>query len=232
MSIESDVQRAYVGDRIELIEVDASVFGGGVHRFVRDTDSGQPVLWQGNLYMPLAYVAEGFETNGQGRLPRPKMLVCHLNTSLIALVKMYDDLLGAVVIRWRTFKDYLDNGPQADPNVHFPPDVYVIDQKVDQDDQSIEWELAASIDQEGKKLPGRQVTRDACPWRYRKWTGEAFDYDKVLCPYDGNEYFDDLGNACAASEDKCGKRKSDCKLRFGTAALPFGGFTGVGRARR
>lgn len=231
MTIESDVQKSYPGDFIELFDLDASAFGGGVHRFVRDTDSGQPVLWQGNLYMPLAFEADGFEMNGQGSLPRPKLRASHLNTTLMALVAEHDDLLGTVVTRWRTFTRYLDNGPDANPDIHFPPDVYVIDQKTGQDNVSIEWELAAAMDQEGRKLPGRQVLRDICSWRYRQWTGSAFDYAEAACPYTGTDYFDDLGNACAASEDRCGKRLSDCKLRFGAGVLPFGGFPGVARSR-
>lgn len=231
MTIESRVQKSAPGALIELFDLDASAFGGGVHRFVRDTDSGQPVLWRGNYYMPAAILAEGFETNGQGRLPRPQILVCHLNTALMALVAQHDDAIGAVVTRWRTFTDYLDNGTDPDPNVYFPPDVYVIDQKTDADKEAIEWELAAAMDQEGKKLPGRQVLRDVCGWRYRAWTGSAFDYAEAICPYTGNDYFDELGNVCAASEDRCGKRLSDCQLRFGTGPLPYGGFPGVARAR-
>lgn len=45
----------------------------------------------------------------------------------------------------------------------------------------------------------------------------------------GAKFFDQNDNEVATSaEDRCGKRLTSCKLRFGTRALPFGGFPSAG----
>ncbi len=44
-----------------------------------------------------------------------------------------------------------------------------------------------------------------------------------------SQYFDqDDRIVLTAAEDRCGKRLTSCKLRFGTRALPFGGFPSAG----
>jgi len=46
---------------------------------------------------------------------------------------------------------------------------------------------------------------------------------------EGNEFFILDPEDYATAEDKCGKRLSSCRIRFGaTAELPFGGFPGIG----
>ncbi|NDV19995.1 phage minor tail protein L [Pseudodesulfovibrio sp. JC047] len=229
--INSDVQKASPGNLVHLFDIDATGIGGDVYHFVKATDQGQPVRWRGNVYMPLDFEGEGFEVNGQGSLPRPTLRVSHIKTALLGVVRESGDLLGAEVTRWRTFSKYLDGGPQADPNVHFPPDIYNIDRKIVQNKVFIEWELAASMDQEGKKLPGRQILRDTCTHIYRRWTGCAFDYSKATCPYTGGGCFDRAGKPCLEGEDQCGKRLSDCELRFPHQPLPTRAFPGVARTR-
>jgi phage-related protein len=45
----------------------------------------------------------------------------------------------------------------------------------------------------------------------------------------GAKFFDQNDSEVATSaEDRCGKRLTSCKLRFGTRALPFGGFPSAG----
>ena len=88
------------------------------------------------------------------------------------------------------------------------------------------------MDQEGCQLPGRQFIKDYCTFIYRTYdaaTG-AFDYTNASCPYTGTTYFDAQGNAMnIAMHDRCGKRLSDCKKRFGERnKLYFNGFPGIG----
>lgn len=231
MTLSSDSQRSAPGKIVELYDLDATAIGGAVHHFVKDTDFGEPVVWRGNAYAPLQFEADGFETNGQGTLPRPTLRVCHINTAFVATVYEFNDLVGATVTRWRTLAHYLDNGTQANGEEYYNLDIYKIDRKSGQNKVYIEWELAAPMDQEGKKIPGRQVVRDACGKIYRVWDGSAFDYRRATCPYTGSVSFDASGNVTTAAGDKCGKKVSDCKRRFGKGPLPFGGFPGVARVR-
>lgn len=227
MTLSSHVQKSSLGERVELFDLDASTIGGGVHHFVNGTSNDSQVLWQGRIYMPRAIKAEGFEVNGEGTLPRPKLTVSHINSAFEAVVREFGDLVGATVVRWRTFSKFLDNGSHPDSNAHFAPDIYVIDCKSAANKIFIEWELAAALDQEGKKLPARQVLQSVCCHRYRHWDGVTFSYDAATCPYSGVGYFDRLGQPTSAPSDCCGKRLSDCKIRHPNQTLPFGGFPGV-----
>lgn len=238
MTIEADVQSSAPGVRVELFDVDLTPLGGDVLRFVGGTLPGanpgeyQAVRWRGNTYMPAPFEATGFEVNGRSALPTPSLRIGS-SRQLTALLRQFGDCVGMKVTRWRTFSKYLDGQAQADPNAHFPPDVFLVSRKVSQNKVYTEWELAAEMDQQGKKLPARMILRDTCLWNYRFWDAEAgaFDYSSALCPYTGAAYFDRAGLACTAAQDNCGKRLSDCVLRFGSSSLPTSAFPGVSRAR-
>ena len=90
------------------------------------------------------------------------------------------------------------------------------------------------MDQEGRKLPGRQVLKDACTHIYRFPDGMGdFDYTNATCPYVGTDYFEATGASTNdPALDKCGKKLSDCRLRFGQhGVLPTRAFPGVARVR-
>ena len=69
------------------------------------------------------------------------------------------------------------------------------------------------------------VLRDSCVHTYRYWVGTKFQYKEVACPYVAEVYFKKNGEPTMdPAEDSCGKRLSDCKLRFGVeAVLPRNG---------
>jgi len=238
VTIHTDAQSPTPGTLVALFDVDLSSLGGEVQRFVGGTlpgntpDAQQPMRWRGNTYMPAPFEASGYETSGRSALPTPTLRMGS-SRQLTALLRRFGDCVGVEVTRWRTFSKYLDGQPQADPNAHFVPDVFLISRKVAQNKVFTEWELAAAMDQQGKKLPARQILRDTCLWSYRHWNAEtaAFDYTVAACPYTGTAYFNRAGQACTAAQDYCGKRLSDCVLRFGDAPLPTSAFPGVSRAR-
>lgn len=190
----------------------------------------QRVRYQGFDYEPLPIEADGFAWTGRGAPPRPKLRVSNIGGIFGPLLLHYNDLIGARLTRIRTFRRFLDGQPQADPFAHFQPDVWRVERKVRHDHQSIEWELASVLEQEGRKLPARQMLRDVCTHVYRRWTGDAFDYSGATCPYIGDDCFDETGTATTQDKDRCGKRLSDCQIRFGQGAiLPTRAFPGIGR---
>jgi lambda family phage minor tail protein L len=157
---------------------------------------------------------------------------------ITALNAQLQDLVGAKVVRKRTFARYLDGQPEADPTAEFPDDVYFVERKAKDAGGVIEYELAGVYDMEGVVLPRRQVISNVCPaWvRYRKWDPAAgsFDYSEAGdCGYTGAAMFDRLDQPVEdPAQDVCGRRLSSCKKRFGeNAQLSFGGFTGAGRFR-
>lgn len=227
-TITSEVQKLAPSAIIELFELDATSVGAGVLRFHAGTNSlRQPVVWQGLEYTPYPVEATGFDMNGQGSIPRPKLRVSNQLSAITVLLLQHEDLIGAKFTRKRTLAKYLDavNFPggmnaTADDEASFPDDIYFVDRKVAETRDVVEFELASSLDLQGVQLPRRQIIQNICVWVYRG--GE--------CGYTDTRYFKaDDTSTTVAGEDKCGKRLSSCKARFGAQnSLPFGGFPGAG----
>lgn len=229
--IKSEIQQLAPSAIIELFVLDTTSFGGEIYRFHAGTNGlRQRVVWQGQTYEPFPVQVTGFEFNGSGQLPRPKLAVANITGVISTLVLFYQDMLGAKLTRKRTFAKYLDAvnftggvNPTADATAEFQDDVYFIDRKSSETRELVEFELAAAFDVNGVKLPRRQIVQNVCPWKYR---GSE-------CSYTGTAYFNANDVAVgSAALDVCGKRLSSCKLRFGeNAELPFGGFPAAGLIR-
>ena len=231
MAIQTDIQALAGEALIELFVVDATPLGGVVSRFHAGTNQLKgSVVWQGQTYPAMPIEVTGFELTGKGTLPRPTLRVQNVDGLIGALVDTYDDLIGAVVTRKRTFVKYLDAvnfpggvNPTADAAAAFPDDVYSVNRKSSHTKHQIEFELASSFDIQGVKLPRRHIIQHTCLWGYRS----------AECSYVGGPVatVDDVPTVSALL-DQCGKRIASCKLRFGAnGVLPFGGFPGSGVVR-
>jgi lambda family phage minor tail protein L len=230
-AITTEIQQLAPSAVIELFELDLALFGEGVVRFHAGTNElRQKVTWQGNAYEPFPVLAEGFEFNGGGQLPRPKIKVSNVTGTITALILTFQDLIGAKLTRKRTLAKYLDAvnftdgvNPSADATAAFADDVFYVDRKARETREVVEFELAASFDLEGVMLPRRQIIQNVCPWKYRG----------AECSYTGSVWLDTNDSAVYdASLDACGKRLESCKKRFGAnAELPYGGFPASGLIR-
>ena len=201
------------------------------HSGVNDTVTGN-IFWNGQQYLRVPVKAEGFEYKNSGTLPRPTLTVSNAGSAVTSLlltvnaITVGNDLAGAEVRRIRTLKKFLDavnfsgGNADADPYAAFPEERWFVDRKSGENRSAVSFELASKFDLAGKKMPKRQCIANICQWEYRQ--GE--------CPYTGDNYFDVNDNPAATLEqDRCGKRLSSCKLRFGeNAELPFGSFPSVG----
>mgnify|MGYP003344631341 CR=1 FL=1 len=184
------------------------------------------VIWNGNTYTRLPIQAEGFDYTNTGTLPRPTLTVANLDGTVSTLLLLVNattpgnDLGGATVKRIRTLKKYLDGEAGADPHAKFPDEIWYIDRKSGESRDAVSFELASKFDLAGVMLPKRQVIANICQWKYRS----------TECGYTGSNYWDINDQAVGTlAQDRCGKRLSSCKLRFGeTAELPFGSFPGAG----
>ena len=230
-SIASELQKLEPSTEIVMFEVDAAIVAGGLYRFHAGLNQllGN-LIWQGNTYSAFPIEADGFEWNGKGQLPRPRLRVSNLYGAITALVLAHNDLAGVKVSRIRTLAKYLDAAnfpggvnPQADPTAEYPRDVYFIDRKAGETFDAIEFELACAHDLAGVMLPRRQIIQNYCPWRYRG----------PECGYAGSSWFDiNDAPAVTAGQDVCGKRLASCAARFGQyAELPYGGFPAAGLLR-
>lgn len=217
---------------IELFELDGTATNVGVSQVYRfhagvNEDIDGDIVWNGNTYQRYPIAAEGFKYEGSGTLPRPTISISNALSLITTLIIDHNDLVGSTVTRIRTLKKYLDatnfssgTNADADPHAEFPRETYIVDRKTAENRVFVSFELAATFDVAGVKLPRRQIIQNICPWTYR---GEG-------CGYTGTNYFDHNDNSVASSSlDVCGHRLSSCKLRFGqNAQLPYGGFPSAG----
>lgn len=211
---------------IELFVIDSTKLGGGVSYFHAGVNNeGQPIVWQGIKYEPLPIESDGFDVSSQGVLPTPKLRAANVQGLFSAMAAELSGLVGAKVIRKRTFGRYLDAvnfksgfNPEADPTHHYPDQVWYIDRLLRENKYLVEWELASAFDLMGVQLPFGQIIKNTCRWRYRSaecgWTGGFFTKADTT--------------TADPNLDQCGKRMNSCVCRFGQdAALPFGAYPGA-----
>ena len=233
----SELQKLAPSAIIELFEIHlvTAIHGANtVFRFHAGTNAinNGNIVWAGNSYQAFPVEATGFEYNGNGQLPRPKLVISNVLrfvTSILLVINETNpgnDLNGAKFIRIRTLSRYLDAAnfsagtANADPTAEFPREIYYLDRKVVETRAAVEWELAAAFDLIGVRAPKRQCIANLCQWVYRS----------AECSYTAAVYFDANNSPVgSAAADVCGKRLTSCATRFGvTAQLPFGSYPGVG----
>lgn len=231
MSLLADIQTLEPGARVRLFELDATVLGADSLLFHPHLQTN-PIVWQGQVYDPWPVEATGFERTSD-QPPTPRLRVGNINGSITALCLLFDDLVGARLILRRTLVQYLDavnfsgGNSRADPNEHFPDEIWFIERKVSEDDEVVEFELATAADLNGEQLPGRQIIAGTCGWIVRG------GYRGSYCGYNGPPVADINDNPTSdPSQDVCGGKVRSCKLRFGVnEPLPYGGFPAAGLLR-
>ena len=251
MSLNSDYQKLEPGNTVRLFEVDGSAFGlDEVLRFHAYNLSHTPeeitaaggdnaklaaksIWWQGKEYGAWPCQIEGLEMATSGSTAQPTLTLANLNGSITALCLRFEDMAQAKVTIHDTLAHYLDannfpeGNPTADPEQE-KKQVYYIDRKSLENDETVEFELASPADLRGLQIPTRQI-HSLCTWCSRGWyrTGKG-------CDYAGTRYFDENGQPVDdPSQDKCGGLLSDCKKRFGeNNPVPFGGFPGAALIRQ
>ena len=181
-AIVSDLQNANPSSIIELftLQLDNALHGATtIYRFHDGSslkDNGE-IVWAGNSYQRFPIKAEGFEY-GKGQLPRPTLTVSNaLGTITAILISVNtattgNDLTGATVTRIRTLARFIDavNFPSnvnpygtPDATAEFPQEIFVIDRKVSENREFVQFELASVLDLAGIRAPKRQCTRAEFP---------------------------------------------------------------------
>ena len=127
---------------------------------------------------------DGFETPGDGRLPRPKMTFTNHQGVISLRLNYFDDFINYKVTRIKTFVKYLDavNFPhgvnphaEPDPDAAFGEDVFFVNQKTKEDDNIVEFELVSLLELENANVPARTIYSNNCPWNYRGAIGCGYN---------------------------------------------------------
>lgn len=173
---------------LDLFILDGSNIGmQSVFYFCSATNANlQPVVFNGITYTPFPIEMTEMSYDGKSQLPRPKITASNINGFMSALLIENDDLTGATLTRRRVFARFIDavNFPggispySPDPTAAYPDEPWVINRKISENQQYVQWELSSALELQGVKLPRRQIISNVCaaPWKYR---------DTRTCGYDG-----------------------------------------------
>jgi lambda family phage minor tail protein L len=235
MSIQEAQQRLSVGKYVILYSLDLTDRGGTILYWTPSRPTADhPIIWRGNTYASVDVKFEGVEKNTASTLPRPRLTVGNADNLVTQLLVQFDDLRGCLIKRTKTLYEFLDDQPNANPDDCWPTDIFYVERKIVHNKNTVQMELASTLEQNRVEIPGRMVLKNTCVWQYRIYdaTTDDFKYEAATCPYAGEACFTKLDVATTdKSKDQCGKRIDSCKKRFGaTAELPFGAFPGLGRA--
>lgn len=253
-SLTSALQEIAPGAVIELFQLELNAaqhgvnqtyyFHAGVNEVLTD------IIWNGQAYQALPIQAEGFEYNGNGQLPRPKLRASNLlGTITTILALLPEGLEGAKVTRIRTLRRFLDEENFAPSDAFLLEDgsylLYEDGTRIFLEptnataDPYAEWPREIYfVDRKSAEtrdvvefelasvfdLAGVRAPKRQCVTRCQ-WV-----YRSAECSYTGTNYFDVNDQAVTnASQDVCGKKVSSCEARFGAKAeLPYGGYPGIG----
>lgn len=227
MSIPSlELEKVSPSAIIELftLELKANLHGSAqtyrFHAGINQTVSGN-IIWNAAAYTAFPIDVEGFEYNGSGQLPQPRLRVANVTsviTSILLAVNAFNpgnDLIGAKLTRIRTCARYLDaanwtsgTNPYGtpDPTAEFPREIFYIIQKSAETRDVVEFTLGSAFDLQGVRGPKRQCLSNVCSWIYRS----------AECGYNKTRYYTEANVRTSDSTlDDCNKSLDACKLRFG-----------------
>lgn len=155
-------QKPSTSGYIELFQLDTTTIGGTqILYFTPTTNSTSEVVWGGNTYTPFPIEFSGVQyTNTTSAPSKPTLKVSNAHHLLVGMIISLGDLCGAQLTRYRTFVRFLDGQPDADSTAHFPPDVFLIDQKQAHNKTNIQFSLTSIVDRPNLLLPLRQVLTD------------------------------------------------------------------------
>lgn len=232
MTIAQEIQKLSPSATVEVYQIDLALYGGPILYFFSGANEvGNELVWQGISYTKAPIIATGFDKTSQGTIPRPSLKISDVNGIMGATIRTFGEFIGCSFIRKRTFARFLDAvnfpgnvNPEADPNQYMADELWSIDRKAYESGDYIEFELASPLDMEGVKVPRRQIIQNTCTWVYRG--GD--------CGYAGDPVAKEDGTPTTdPAQDVCGKRLSDCKLRWEPLGMPltYGGFPAAGLIR-
>lgn len=240
----SALQAIAPGAIIELFQLELNAAQHGAnetfyfHAGVNATGTNGNIIWNSQPYLAFPIEADGFEYSGNGQLPRPKIRISNILSTITALLlTLPDGLEGAKFTRIRTLGRYLDaaNFP-ASGDILLTEDSFAL---LLEDGGYILLDPTNPTEDPTAEFPreiyyvDRKVieTRDVVEFEL----ASAFDLIGVRAPKRQC-----IANICqwvykstecsySGGLPTCLKTLTDCKAHFGNVAeLPFGSYPGIG----
>ena len=189
-----------------------------------DKEVKRDIIWQGQVYSPVAIKSDGLELRGDGKASMPNLAIANtlngINGAMSALCLQLSDFAGAKLTVITTLAKYLDaaNFASGNPQARneYKKQVWFVEQKTAENASQVTFELSNPVDFEGMKIPCREIT-NYCHWAV------CGRYRQDPCLYSGSAMFTKDGKPTDnQSLDYCGGTIESCRLRDNTAR--FGGF--------
>jgi len=189
-----------------------------------DKEIKRDIIWQGQVYSPVAIKSDGLELRGDGKASMPNLAIANtlngINGAMSALCLQLSDFAGAKLTVITTLAKYLDaaNFASGNPQARneYKKQVWFVEQKTAENASQVTFELSNPVDFEGMKIPCREIT-NYCHWAV------CGRYRQDPCLYSGAAMFTKDGKPTDdPSLDYCGGTIESCRLRDNTAR--FGGF--------
>ena len=179
------------------------------------------IVWQGQVFEPLALDVSGLEMRSDGKASAPSLTMANniggIQGAVSAYCLQFGDFAGAKLKVITTLAKYLDaenfstGNPTANPSEK-REQIWFIEQKTSENSQQVTFELSNPVDFEGLKIPTRQIS-NYCNWEYRS----------EECGYIGSAMFTEKDEPTDnPALDRCNYRTSGCRCRENE--LHFGGF--------
>lgn len=184
LSLMREVQKLTPSPIVELYELDLTNVGDDSILYFHNGTNGltnqlAEVSFKGIRYNAMPISVTGFEMSGTGEPPRPVLTIMNIGGFLSSLALKTNDLVGAKFTRRRTFAKYLDGMPDAAP-IEFPEDIFVVEQKTQENRQIVKFELGTGFDLDGVYYPTRQITSGYCSHPHYRGPGCRFAENMVV----------------------------------------------------
>jgi lambda family phage minor tail protein L len=162
---------------VDLYTLDLSRWGGAPINFINQKQSATAVQWNNRSWIPWAFEASGFEYQGRGQAPQPKIVLSNLLGEVSSLCKQYRDLSRCDLIRNQVFADnlLLNNTTRVKP-----AEIWRVDRKVNEDANMVTFSLDNALNVEGVRIPGRRLLANNCVWL------AIGGFKGPYCQYSGN----------------------------------------------
>lgn len=144
---------------------------------------GSSIVWQTQSFISWPLETSGFGAKGDNSLPRPRIKINNFDLSVSKYLKTYNNLIGAKIIRKRTFVKFLDdsnfpdshnpyydlatNATLANSDSHLPDQTFYVNRRVSETKETVELELSTVFELDNVFLPNRNVYSRYCTWVYR-----------------------------------------------------------------
>ena len=111
---------------VEMFELNLQALGLGIFRFSSTSIDGGSVWFEGQEYPPAPIEADGFQWDGKGPLPRPRLTIAAMDLYFLNMIVDFDDLVGQPIKRMKTFRKYLDDGEFPNTGAKFSDENFAI----------------------------------------------------------------------------------------------------------